>query len=217
MPKLGMEPKRRAETINAALECLCEYGIDNVTLDRVAAKAGFSKGIVAYYFKSKRNLLLESLKEFLAAYSLKIGSLIKEAMSPHDMIRTVVEVALPPIMDKNEETINVSVLEGADKIRLPQERIARIFVQFISMAAIDPDLKAIMRETYARDVEGISLLMQHGGKGLSQDELDCKRSAYALFAMIYGLSFFRVNDFMPSDCTDNREIALDYIDKLFGA
>lgn len=215
MPKLGMEPIRRAATINAALECICEHGIDNITLDMVAAKAGFSKGIVAYYFKSKKNLILESLKEFLAAYSLKIGSSIKPDMNPLQMIRTVVEVALPPLKDKSEETLNVSTLDGADKIRLPQERIARLFVQFIAMAAIDNDLKIIMRETYARDVEGISLLMQHVEKMFPQTGFDSKKSAYALFVMIYGLSFFRVNEFMPSGCADNREIALEFIDNLF--
>jgi len=41
MPKVGMEPIRRAEAINAALECFCEYGIDRTTLDMVAQKAGF--------------------------------------------------------------------------------------------------------------------------------------------------------------------------------
>ncbi len=61
MPKIGMEPIRRAETINAALECIGEVGIDHITLEMVAEKAGFSKGIVAYYFKTKQQLIVESL------------------------------------------------------------------------------------------------------------------------------------------------------------
>ncbi len=50
MPKIGMEPIRKAEAINAALDCFCDYGIDKTTLDMVAQRAGFSKGILAYYF-----------------------------------------------------------------------------------------------------------------------------------------------------------------------
>ncbi|RCX19723.1 TetR family transcriptional regulator [Fontibacillus phaseoli] len=217
MPKQGMEPVRRAETMNATLECIYEHGIERITLDMVAAKAGFSKGIVAYYFKSKKNLILESLKAFLSAYSQKISSSIQEGMPPLEMVSTVVEVALPPVSDTSQETIQVSTLEGAEHIRLPQERIAKIFIQFISMAAIDEDLRKVMLETYAQDIEGISSLIRHARKADSISELDDKHAAYALLAMIYGLSFFRTHNFMPVESTDNRDIAFDFIHRLFGA
>lgn len=216
MPKLGMEPIRRAETINAALECIYEHGIDHITLDMVAAKAGFSKGIVAYYFKSKKNLILESLKEFLAAYSQKISASIEKEMHPVDMVRSVVEVSLPPLSDENQDTINVSVLEGTEKIRLPQERIAKIFIQFISMASIDDDLRNIIQENYAKDVDGIALLVHNAKKVCPAKELDDKNAAYAILALIYGLSFFRINGFMPVGDTDNRNIAFEFINRLFG-
>jgi Transcriptional regulator len=215
MPKLGMEPIRRAEAINAALECISEHGIQGITLDMVAEKAGFSKGIVAYYFKSKRNLILESLKEFLAAYSQKIGSSIKKDMPVLDMVKTIVEVSLPPIAENNEDTINVSTLEGADKIRLPQKKIAKIFIQFISISSIDDELKTIMRQTYKNDVEGISQLLKYAKKTYSVDDLNEHNEAYALLALINGLSFFRISDFMPFDEADNRNIALEFINRLF--
>ena len=96
MPKLGMEPMRRIEAINATLECIYECGIDRITLDMVAEKAGFSKGIVTYYFKSKKNLVLETLKAFLAAYNLKIGASVKEGSNPLDMVKAVVESSASP-------------------------------------------------------------------------------------------------------------------------
>lgn len=36
MPKVGMEPKRRAEVINATLTCISKHGIDGMTLEKVA-------------------------------------------------------------------------------------------------------------------------------------------------------------------------------------
>lgn len=216
MPKLGMEPLRRMDTINATLECIYEHGIDHITLDMVAEKAGFSKGVAAYYFKSKKNLVLESLKAFLAAYNLKIGTSIKADSHPLDMVKTVIEVALPPLADINQETINVSTLEGPDKIRLPQERISKIFIQFISMASIDDDLKNIMLENYKKDVSGIALLMQNAKKEYPKEDFNDTNAAYALLAMIYGLSFFRINHFMPMGDKDNRKIAFDFINRLFG-
>lgn len=47
------------------------------------------------------------------------------------------------------------------------------------------------------------------------DGLNENKAAYALFSMIYGLSFFRATNFMPSGEKDNREIAFEFIDRLF--
>jgi TetR/AcrR family transcriptional repressor of bet genes len=215
MPKVGMEPIRRAETINATLECICEVGIDKITLDMVAAKAGFSKGIVAYYFKTKKQLVIESLKEFLAAYKLKIGSLITKDLQPLQMINTIVEVALPRIDIENNEPINVSTFLGNATICLPQGKIAKIFVQFISKAANDEDLRNILKNIYTEDIEGISVLMGFAKKMYHIEGLNETKNAYTLFAIIYGLSFFRSINFMLSGENDNRDIAFEFISRLF--
>jgi len=216
MPKIGMEPVRRAETINAALECICEFGIDKTTLDMVAAKAGFSKGIVAYYFTTKKQLVVDSLIAFLESYKLKTISLITKDMQPLQMIKTVVEISLPRLIDGNHDMINVSTLGGTEKINLPQEKIAKLFIQFISKAANDEDLKNIVRELYANDIQGISVLMRNAQKEYPVDGFNENKAAYALLAMIYGLSFFRVTNFILPGENDNREIAFDFINKLFG-
>ena len=216
MPKVGMEPIRRAEAINAALECICEHGIDKTTLDMVAARAGFSKGIVAYYFKSKKQLVVESLKAFLSSYRQKIGSSITADMPPLQMLGKVVEISLPPLDEEDHNTINVSILDGMEKIRLPQEKIAKLFIQFISKAANDEDLKKIVKEIYAEDVKGIAGLIRNAKKANSAEGLKEDKAAYALLAMIYGLSFFRVSDFMLPGENHNRDIAFGWIDHLFG-
>lgn len=215
MPKIGMEPIRKMEAINATLECIYEYGIDHITLDMVAAKAGFSKGIVSYYFKSKKNLIKEALKAFLMAYQLKIQDTISDKMKPLDMLQVIIDISLPSLNEKSEETIQVSTLGGEQNIRLPQKRIAKIFIQFISKASIDKELKEIMQETYTKDVEGISNLMRFVKDTNSLEDIDEKKTAYTLFAIIYGLSFFRVNEFLPEGETDNQEIAYGYIRKVF--
>ncbi len=216
MPKIGMEPIRRAEAINAALDCFCDFGIDKTTMDMVAERAGFSKGIVAYYFKSKRQLTIECLKAFLKSYQLKIKSEITKGMTPIEIVRRVVEITLPPVDEENEHKINVSDLDGIVKICLPQEKIAKLFSQFVSKAAIDEEMKAIMKDIYTSDVEGISALMQHAKKKYQMKVIDENEAAYALLTMLYGLSFFRVTGFMPPGKTENREIAFHFVDLLFG-
>lgn len=214
MPKVGMEPFRRAEAINATLECICEHGIDQITLEMVAAKAGFSKGIVAYYFKNKKQLIFEAMKAFLSSYRLKIQSSITENMSPLQMVKTVAEQALPPIDDGDSSGINVSTIDGADKIYLPEKLIANLFTQLIARTPNDPELKNLLRETFAEDIKGISLLMRYAKKSCGV-ELDENKAAYSLFAVIYGLSFFRVAGYMLPGESDNRQIAFDFIETMF--
>jgi TetR/AcrR family transcriptional regulator, transcriptional repressor of bet genes len=112
--------------------------------------------------------------------------------------------------------INVSALEGTEKINLPREKIVKLFIQFISKAANDEDLKNIVREIYADDIKGISVLMRNAQKEYPVDGFNENKAAYTLLAMIYGLSFFRVTNFMPPGENDNREIAFEFINRLFG-
>lgn len=214
MPKLGMEPVRKAETINAALECYFEFGIDKTTLDLVAQKAGFSKGIVAYYFKTKRQLLLECLKAFMGAYQLKIGSLLEKDMSPADMVKVIVDISLPPLKEENDNEVNVSVLEGVDKISLPEKKIASLFGQFLSKSANDDEIKTILIEIFRSDVEGITQMIDYAKKALRTESLNEAEAAYTLLALIYGLSLFRIIGFMPPGEDDNRDVAFHYINLL---
>lgn len=215
MPKVGMEPLRRAETINAVLECICENGIDGITLDLVAAKAGFSKGIVSYYFKNKRTLILESLTAFLKSYKQKIESSVRVDMTPLEMLKTIIEVSLPRINETNQHPINVLALNPEDKINLPEQKISKIFIQIISKASTDNELKKILKDVYTDDIKGISSLMGYIKMTTGLDGIDEYDEAYRLFSIIYGLSFFRVTGFFPEGKADNRQIALDYIDKVF--
>lgn len=216
MPKIGMEPLRRAATINATLECICEYGIDGVTLDLVATKAGFSKGIVSYYFKNKRAMILESLTAFLKSYKQKIKDSVRVDMSPLKMLQTILEVSLPALNEKSQQPINVLALNPHDNINLPEQKISKIFIQIISKASTDNELKKILRDVYTDDVKEIASLMGYIKMTMGLDGIDEYEEAYRLFSIIYGLSFFRVIGFLPEGKADNMQIALDYINTVFG-
>lgn len=59
---------RRQELILATIDSIYEDGISNVTLTKVASRSHMSAGIVNFYFKSKRNLLLDTLNHLLEEY-----------------------------------------------------------------------------------------------------------------------------------------------------
>ena len=57
MPKLGMQPIRRRQLIQATLETIDDVGLADATIARIAKRAGVSAGIISHYFGGKDGLL----------------------------------------------------------------------------------------------------------------------------------------------------------------
>lgn len=216
MPKLGMEPIRRAAVIHAALECICEKGTERITLEMVAQRAGCSKGVVAYYFKSKKGLVLECLKAFFSYYGKKISGSLMEGMGPAAMMAQVIHHSLPPLDGlETEQPLNINPLDHTEDMHIPLELKARLFIQFFSLAMTDPEAQAIIRDIYGKDVDGIAQLVEYGvSMKQFRDTAAPWEDAYGLMAVIVGLSVFRVIDFLPPGQADNRAMALRYLDSL---
>lgn len=63
----GAESRRLI--VQAAIACIATQGLSNTTLDRVADRAGVSRTLVVFHFKSKVGLLTEVLNFLGARYS----------------------------------------------------------------------------------------------------------------------------------------------------
>lgn len=211
MPKVGMEPTRRAAVLNATLVCISRYGIDGMTLDKVAEVAECSKGVVTYYFKSKNSLVIAAFKAFLAYYGLKIQSEIRDTMTAGEMLEITLKHILPPVSNEEQGLINVSDLDGVEKMHIPHEDQAKLFLHFFSKAILDPDLQQVVSEGYKEDIHGIVKILEHGNKLGYMKVDDSYSAAYGLLAMVVGLSFFRVADIPASNNEDNRYICEDYV------
>lgn len=214
MPKVGMEPKRRADVINATLTCISIHGIEGMTLDKVAEYADCSKGVVTYYFKNKQNLTIEAFKSFLAYYGLKIESEIENTMTAGEMIDVTLKHILPPNHDDTEKRINVSQLDGIEKMLIPHEDQARLFLQFFSKAVLDRNLQEVVSKNYMADLHGIAKIFDYGNMVGHMSVEDSQSAAYGLLAMVVGLSFFRVANIPPVNGEDNRYICKDYVRKF---
>ncbi|WP_409345369.1 TetR/AcrR family transcriptional regulator [Paenibacillus sp. MBLB4367] len=214
MPKLGMEPKRRAAVINATLTCISNHGIDGMTLDKVAEYADCSKGVVTYYFKNKDSLTIEAFKSFLAYYGLKIESEIANGMTAGEMMGVTLKHILPPYRDDTEKKINVSSLDGIETMFIPHEDQARLFLQFFSKAVMDRDLQEVVSKSYMADLHGIAKIFDYGNMTGHMSVEDSHSAAYGLLAMVVGLSFFRVANIPPINGQDNRYLCEDYVGRF---
>lgn len=61
----ALDPEKKQKILDASLKEFAEHGYDKASTNRIVKEAGIGKGMLFYYFKSKKDLY-----EFLAEYSL---------------------------------------------------------------------------------------------------------------------------------------------------
>lgn len=69
-----------------------EKGVHRVALEEIAAKAGVSKGIILYYFKTKENLVLSTMEWVLSEVAERIRAALLRARTPEGKIRAMLDV-----------------------------------------------------------------------------------------------------------------------------
>ncbi len=79
MPKVGMQPIRRRQLIDATLASIHEHGLTDTTVSRIGAAAGLSPGIIHHYFGGKDDLLFEALRQLLAELRQEIVNRLASA------------------------------------------------------------------------------------------------------------------------------------------
>lgn len=81
---------RRRELRRAAYEVLQTEGLAGTTLEKVAAHAGASKGIVLHYFRNKQELFEQAMREANAELRIAVTERLKHAASPRERVLAIV-------------------------------------------------------------------------------------------------------------------------------
>jgi TetR/AcrR family transcriptional repressor of bet genes len=64
-PRKKMKDKRRAQLIDANMECIARYGLTETTISHISETAGMSRGIINFYFTSKEHMMRETLSHLM--------------------------------------------------------------------------------------------------------------------------------------------------------
>ncbi len=93
MPKLGMEPIRRAALIDATIAEIGQAGSLDITVSRIARRAGVSSGLAHHYFGGKEDILLAAMRHVLRVYSAEVRSHLEQSASPIERLRAVIRAS----------------------------------------------------------------------------------------------------------------------------
>ncbi|WP_237151981.1 transcriptional regulator BetI [Oryzibacter oryziterrae] len=90
MPKTGMQPRRRRDLIEAAIEAIHDRGMSGVTVGDIARRAGVSSALAHHYFGSKDDLLLATMRHLLDDLGAEMRRSLSAAIGPRERLSALV-------------------------------------------------------------------------------------------------------------------------------
>ena len=210
MPKIGMESIRRRELINAVLWIIANKGFEEVTLDKVALRAGVSKGVVVYYFKNKESLINESCKAFLVQFSSGIEALMRTKMDAYTILKVIGLTTLGHLEEAYELCAELpseeSGLEYMDSFSLDENQ--SIMMQMLGRMVLNQTYRELLGEVYQNYHAVIASIFK---KGLPKADISlCKGYAFQYMALLDGLLIYGIMQ-LPVDRSAEINRYLDLI------
>lgn len=93
MPKVGMEPIRRAALVDATIAEIGAQGSLDVTVGQIARRAGVSSALAHHYFGGKEQIFLAAMRHILTSYSAEVRVALAKARSPRGRVEAVIRAS----------------------------------------------------------------------------------------------------------------------------
>ncbi|MEY3307903.1 MAG: hypothetical protein RLZZ413_1941 [Pseudomonadota bacterium] len=102
MPKLGMEPIRKAALVNATISEIGRTGSLDVTVSQIAKRAGMSSALAHHYFGGKEAMFLAAMRHVLTLYGAEVRGALAVAQGPEARVQAVVRASFSPANFRRE-------------------------------------------------------------------------------------------------------------------
>ncbi|MEI6097976.1 MAG: transcriptional regulator BetI [Alphaproteobacteria bacterium] len=102
MPKVGMEPLRRAALVDAAIAEIGRVGSLDVTVAQIARRAGMSSALAHHYFGAKEDMFLAAMRHVLTLYSAEVRGALAVAEGPKGRLKAVLVASFGPANFRRE-------------------------------------------------------------------------------------------------------------------
>lgn len=186
MPKLGMEPIRKAALVRATIAEIGSTGSLDVTVSQIAKRAGMSSALAHHYFGSKEQIFLAAMRHILTLYGAEVRGALAAAEGPRGRLGAVIRASFSGGSFRREAV-------GA-------------WLNFYVMAQIKPDAMRLLEVYQAR----LRSNLVHDLRKLVGDRAPAV--ADGLGAMIDGVYLREALKTGAPNRTGAAELVLDYLD-----
>lgn len=166
MSKAELALERKAQIINATIECISKYGYHNFSMQDVARTADVSKGIIHYYFLNKEDLM----KGVLDRVSGDIESLLaktEQQSQPTERVRGLIRMLFNVVREKKEYYL--------------------INIDFWTQINQKEDIKHAVANHYAKFRSTLGTIIQQGIDAGVFKKSDASRTASVIIALVDGI------------------------------
>jgi len=167
---LGTADQRREQMLRAALEVIADRGYADTRIADVAERIGISPALVIYYFKTKDQLLTESIRYL-------------ENIWYADGQRRM--AALPTAVARIEEIVAMSCLPEADA---DPHSSWTLWLDFWTLAARNPEVAGLRQKDDERWRDLIGSLVRDGQRSGEFQAVDADNFAILLCSLLDGLA-----------------------------
>ncbi len=96
MPKLGMEPIRKAALVKATIAEIGQAGSLDVTVGQIARRAGMSSALAHHYFGGKEAMFLAAMRHVLTIYAAEVRGALILADGPEARLNAIIVGSFAP-------------------------------------------------------------------------------------------------------------------------
>ncbi|MFC4626063.1 transcriptional regulator BetI [Daeguia caeni] len=172
MPKIGMEPVRRRELIDAAIRTIGQRGSLDVTVAQIAHEAGVSPALAHHYFGGKDKLILATMRHLLRELEKDSRAAMRRAATPRARIAAIIAVNFATAQFAPETvsawlTFYVHAQQSEDTRRLLRVYAKRLHsnLVFALRQLTDRDHANLIAEGAAALIDGLYIRHALGSEG----------------------------------------------------
>lgn len=174
MPKIGMEPIRRAALVEATIAEVGAAGTLDITVSQIAKRAGMSSALAHHYFGGKDDIFAAAMQHILAELRGEVLQHLATARTPIQRVRAIISASFAP-SSFAPDTINAWMLfyvmartspKAARLLRLYQRRLRTHLRHALRPISNTPESDA---ETLAALIDGLYLRAALSRTGTAQD------------------------------------------------
>ena len=168
-PKVGIRPLRREQIVRATVRCLSRDGYARLTMKRVAREAGVSQGILHYYFRDKRAILVATLETVVGDLDRRVADAQRRGgRDARSRLTALVAVCVDTAVRRRE--------------------LWAVFIEFWGEVLHDRRLAEINAEQYARMRGLVGRLVAQGVREGRFRRVDAREAGAVVLGLVDGVS-----------------------------
>lgn len=124
MGRPSNKAERRAEIVQAMMQVMAASGYDGASIQAIAKQAGLAPGLIHYHFKTKQDILLESVTQLSNVLRERYFSLSESAETAEDKLKAFINARLSKGEGASQQAVVAWVMIGSEAVRQPEVKAA---------------------------------------------------------------------------------------------